>query len=159
MDLRERGGAHRLGGEGGEDGVQRSPEIRLDLPHDVGEALGRHLVLEAGELAGDLGRQDVDPRREELAELDQHAPHLAGESAIAPREPLIAGEGRAPEPPQPGDVEHDVPPEDLEEDAGHEAAQLAVAPEIDARGHGATIYRIPQKTRRGSRRLLTLAVP
>ena len=100
MDLGERGGADRLGGDPGEDLGERASEILLDLAHDVREALRRHLVLEPGELLGDLRRQDVHPGGEELAELDEHAAHLAGEGAIAPRDRLIAHQRRAPEPPQ-----------------------------------------------------------
>jgi hypothetical protein len=136
VDLGERGGADRLGGDPGEDGRQGEREILLDLAHDRREALGRHLVLKAGELSGDLGGEDVDPGREELAELDQHAAHLAGERAVAPGDLLVADEGRAAETAQPGDVEHHVPPDDLDEDAGDETAHLAVPPEIDPRGHG-----------------------
>ena len=61
---------------------------------DVLEALRGDLVLQAGELAGDLRREEVDPHGEELAELDEDAAHLAGQGAVA------AGD-RAPSAPPP----------------------------------------------------------
>ena len=139
MDLGERGGAHGLGIDPIEDLGQRPAEVLLDLAGDLLEPFGRDLVLKAGELAGDLGRQDVHPRGEELAQLDEEAAHLRGQGTVPTGDLLPPLEGRTPEAPQSRDVEDEVPPEDVDEHAGHEAAHLAVAPEVDSRGHGGTI--------------------
>ena len=44
----------------------------------------RHAVLQLGELVGDVERQQVAPRREHLAELDEDRPQLLQGEAQAP---------------------------------------------------------------------------
>ena len=68
---------------------------------------------------------------EELAELDEHAPHLHGQGAVALRDPRPALGRRAPETAHHGAGEQDVPPDGVQEGAGDEGAQLAVALEVD----------------------------
>ncbi len=97
MHLRQRGRSHRHLLEPREDRGQRAPEVLLDLPHDGSERVRRHLVLEARELADDGGGKQVDAGAQELAELDQPAPHLDRQGAIAAGDPPVALGGGAAE--------------------------------------------------------------
>jgi hypothetical protein len=77
MYLRDRGARVGLALEGREHLADADTEAALDL---AGGKLGgerRHAVLQLGELVGDVERQQVAPRREDLPELDEDWPeHL-----------------------------------------------------------------------------------
>jgi hypothetical protein len=134
VDLGEGGRAHGLGGDPGEDIRKRTPEVALDLADDVLEPLRGDLVLETRELPRHLGREQVDPHGEELAELDEDAAHLARKNAVAAGDARPAPHRGREEPAQPRYVEEHVPPQDVDEGPGHEPPHLAVAPEVDAGG-------------------------
>src|SRR5664280_1950185 len=71
MDLSNRRARHRRSIEAREDGVDRLAERVLDdgARHGVGKR--RDAILQPGQLVGDVGGQEVAPRREHLAELDE----------------------------------------------------------------------------------------
>ena len=73
VDLRQRGGGDR-GLEVGEDGVERLGELVLDGGARLLHGKGRQLVLQHGELRGELGADHVRAGGEELAELDVGGP-------------------------------------------------------------------------------------
>ena len=71
MHLRDRSGRERIAVEAGEDVIDLGTQLRakhlLDLqPRDLGD-----ILLQTGQLFGELGRQQVSPRREDLPELDE----------------------------------------------------------------------------------------
>jgi hypothetical protein len=107
---------------------------------DLLERLGRNLVLQAAQLLEDLLWEEVDADAQELAELDEHAAHLDGEGTVAPGDPLPALQGRPAEAAQAGDIQQDVPEQDVEESAGDEPAQFSVPLEVDPPAHGSTMY-------------------
>ncbi len=135
MDLGERGGADRPRIEPGEDLLRRPAEVLLDLSGDGVEGRRGHLVLQAAELVGDLARQEVHPRAQELAELDQHPALLHRQGAEAPRDARPARHRGPAREAQHGSREQDVPPHDVGEDAGEESQELTVTPGIDACCH------------------------
>ena len=78
------GDRHRL--ERGVRLLQRHPEFPSVCVLMRVERLGRDLVLQPLELAGDLRGQDVEARREELPDLDHQAAEIGGEHAEPSRE-------------------------------------------------------------------------
>ena len=105
---------------------QRVGELRLGEGTDRVEVLRRHLVLQTGELVGDLGRQYVEARREELAHLDHQPAHVDGERAEADGGapvPLRAGARRPAA--QADAVQEDLPEDEAE---GHSAEEEHDAP-------------------------------
>ena len=85
MRLPERGGRQRLGLELLVGFRQGQAQLRLGDPPDRVEGHRRRLVLEAGELVGDGGRQHVEAGRHELAELDHEPAELGGQRMEAHR--------------------------------------------------------------------------
>ena len=83
VDLADRGGRERLLVEPCEDVVQWRPERGLDLLLDVRDGDRRHVVLELLQLADELGRQQIGPRRGDLTELDERRPELLEHEADA----------------------------------------------------------------------------
>jgi hypothetical protein len=59
-----------------EQALEREAELFLDHLLDVGEREGADVVLQAAELGDDVRRQDVRPRRQELAELHERRAEL-----------------------------------------------------------------------------------
>ena len=59
-----------------EEPCDRLLQVLEDHPLDVGVRERLHVVLEAAELRDDVGRHDVRPRREQLAELHERRPEL-----------------------------------------------------------------------------------
>ena len=95
--------------------------LLFDHALDVLKALRAHLVLQVGELRGDLPRHHVKARGKELAHLDEDAAVARGKRA--------EGDGDCPQPPGPrargkpakanAGKEH-LPPHDAEHDGGEE---------------------------------------
>ena len=71
MHLADRGGGDRGRVELGEELLDREAEVFADHALDVLVREGTHVVLERLELDQDVRRDDVGPRREQLAELDE----------------------------------------------------------------------------------------
>ncbi len=71
MDLRDRSTRNRLLFEFGESAIQGFAERILDFGFRKFEGKRRHAVLKFCQLVGDIQRQQVAPRREHLAELDE----------------------------------------------------------------------------------------
>ena len=90
VDLADRGGGDRLTVELEEEALDREREVFLDHALDVLVREGPHVVLEPAELGDDVGRQDVRPHREQLAELDEGRAELVEELAEVPA-PLGGG--------------------------------------------------------------------
>ncbi len=67
-----------------EQPLDRLAEILHDRPFDVGVRKGPHVVLQAAELGDDVGWNDVRPRREQLAELDEGRTELVEHLAQVP---------------------------------------------------------------------------
>ena len=84
--LPERRGGDRLGRDGGEDLAEGHAELGLGQRPDLGEGNRRDLVLQALQLLRDLGRQDVEPRRQVLADLDHQAAEIERERVESPGE-------------------------------------------------------------------------
>jgi hypothetical protein len=93
VHLRHRGARHRIGRECGEHFRHRLAEGALQLGRRQRRGKGRHLVLQFRQLVGEVHRQQVAPRRQHLAELDedrpqrlqrQAQPHRARHRQIAP---------------------------------------------------------------------------
>jgi hypothetical protein len=81
LDLAERGRRERVLVEGGKALREGRAELSLRQAPDRAEVFRRHLVLQPRQLGGDLVGQDVEARREELADLDEHAAHAPGQGA------------------------------------------------------------------------------
>jgi hypothetical protein len=128
MHLPERGRRDRVRVELLEDAGERSAEALLGDPPDVLEGHRRGLVLEAGELLCDLGRQDVHPGGHELAELDHQAAQLRGQVVEAARQlhhpPVLAAHRHLP---QADPRQHDVEPPHAEHLRGGEPEDPVVA--------------------------------
>ncbi len=76
----------------------RLVKFLLDHAPDGGKRDRWNLILQSFQLAGELRRQDIYPRREELADFDQHASHLYGyrpERSGSALQPLLARLRRA----------------------------------------------------------------
>ena len=99
LAVRQRRPVHlpdRGGGDGGrlelrEELLDRKPEVLADHPLDVLVRERPHVVLQGLQLEHDVGRDDVGPRREQLAELDEGRAELVQHLA----EVLAALGGRA----------------------------------------------------------------
>ena len=82
-----------------EEPLDRLAELLADHALDVGERERAHVVLEAAQLGDDVRRDDVGPRREQLAELDERRPelveHLAQVAPARRRRPSAIGRRRA----------------------------------------------------------------
>ena len=74
MHLRHRGGGDRRGVEFGEHLGQRLPVGRLQRGDRLDRGKRRHLVLQLGQLVGDVERHQVATGGEHLAELDEDRP-------------------------------------------------------------------------------------
>ena len=72
VGLADRGRGERLPVELGEDLVDGRAQLRLEDRGDALPRLGRHAVLQLGQLVAELGRQEVDAGGGDLAELDVH---------------------------------------------------------------------------------------
>ncbi|TMH67779.1 MAG: ubiquinone biosynthesis regulatory protein kinase UbiB [Betaproteobacteria bacterium] len=83
VHLGNRGARHRHALERGEDVAHAAAEAALDLGKGELRVERRYLVLELGQLVGDVERQEVAPRREHLAELDEDRLRPAVEVEIA----------------------------------------------------------------------------
>ena len=101
VDLGDGGRRERRGIEAREELRDRPAERGLDARLGERAVEGRDAVLELRELVGDVGRQQVAPRRDDLAELHEdrpevleRAPQALAARAAAAREP---GPGRQPE--------------------------------------------------------------
>ena len=93
---RRRRDRHRV--ERREELVDRRPQVLLDHPFDVGVRERPHVVLELAQLRDDLGRDDVGPRREELAELHERRPELVErlpQVTAERRQVLVVDHGRS----------------------------------------------------------------
>jgi hypothetical protein len=86
--LPDRRGRQRRRLEPGEHGVGRRAELGGQQRLDAGRIGGRDVILEPGQLGDDIGREQVGPGREHLAELDEHA------AGLVQRDPQVPG-GRA----------------------------------------------------------------
>ena len=108
--------------------VQGLAELLFDHPADVIEALRADLVLEAGQLGGQLAGQHVQPRGEELPHFDEHAALAHGDHAkvgrqgAKPRRPGALGEPAEADPGQ-----KNVPPDNAKHDAHKEPQDPPVA--------------------------------
>ncbi len=87
VDLRDRGAGDRVAPEIREDSVHAGAEASLDLRHGKIGGERRHLVLQLGQLVGDVERQQVAARREHLPELDEDG----AERLERPAQPLGPG--------------------------------------------------------------------
>ncbi len=135
VDLGQRGGRFRLGGEPAKDLIDRPAEFGLDHGLDVGQGLGRDLVLQPGQLGGDHGRQKVYPRAEELAQFDQHAAQVDGQRPVAVGYPLPALRGgTVHETPAQQPAEQDLPPDEPGKGPGKIADDAQVAAEVERHG-------------------------
>ena len=76
VDLADRCGGDRQRIEVEKRALEREVELRLDDLLDLLERERPHVVLEAAQLHDDVGRHDVGPRREQLAELHERRPEL-----------------------------------------------------------------------------------
>ncbi len=76
MHLADRGGRDRLLVEVDERLLERQAELFLDHDTNLCEGEWAHIVLEAAQLGDDVRRDDVGPRGEQLAELDEGRPEL-----------------------------------------------------------------------------------
>ena len=76
MHLADRRRRERRLVELGEQPLDRLAEILPHRPLDVGERERSNVVLQAAELGDDVGRHDVRPRREQLAELHERRAEL-----------------------------------------------------------------------------------
>ena len=122
--------------------LERQAELFLDHDTNLCEGEWAHVVLEAAQLGDDVRRDDVGPRREQLAELDEGRPELVEHLAQMPTA-LRAdrGIGARLDPRRPGkEVGQLVPLEEIAEAVPdgdlrnlRETADLARA---WARGHG-----------------------
>ena len=71
VHLPDRPGRERLWLDVLEHVLPRDPQLLLHHLHDLRLGQRRHVVLQARELVGDVGRDQVGPRREDLAELGE----------------------------------------------------------------------------------------
>ena len=76
MHLADRPGGERLGVDAREHVLPRHAELLLHDGDDLFLRHRRHVVLELRELGDELGRQQVRPRGEDLAELRERRPQL-----------------------------------------------------------------------------------
>ena len=76
VGLADRGRGERLPVELGEDVVDVAPSSASSTGRDALARLRRHPVLQLGQLGADVGRQEVDAGRGDLAELDVDAARL-----------------------------------------------------------------------------------
>src|SRR5262245_18288121 len=110
----------RRGGEGhflnrDEPVEELATELALNDAAYVDEGFSWDFVLESCQLFGDFLGQDIHPRREELADLDEHAAHLDGERSEACGDLTQAFRSRAfCATPQPDLVEEPFPSDELE---------------------------------------------
>ncbi|MCY1528890.1 hypothetical protein D9M68_640120 [compost metagenome] len=81
--LGDRGGGQRLAVEAREQAGDLGAELFLDQRHRVLGIERRHLVLEEGQLVGDVRRQQVAAGRQQLAELDEDRPEVLQRQAQA----------------------------------------------------------------------------
>ena len=84
MHLADRCRRQRLLVELGEQALDRLAELLANRPLDVRERERAHVVLQAAQLGDDVGRHDVGPRREQLAELDERRAELVEHLAQVP---------------------------------------------------------------------------
>ena len=97
VHLRDRGSRDRLGIEAGEQRVDRRPELRLDGRLCGPGRQGRDLVLQARKLGDEVVGQQVRPRAERLAELDEGRPQFLERHAggAAPWCPTVRADARS----------------------------------------------------------------
>jgi hypothetical protein len=76
MNLRDRGGGERRHVEAAEQLSHRTPERFLDAGPRGLAGEGRHAILQLRELVRDVVREQVAPRRDHLAELDEYRPEI-----------------------------------------------------------------------------------
>ena len=96
--LADRRRCHRYRVERREQLLDRGPQVLLDHALDVGVRERPNGILELAQLRDDLGRDDVGPGREELAELDEGGAELVEHLAQVPaerRQVLVVDHGRA----------------------------------------------------------------
>ena len=94
VHLRDRGAGHRLALEAGEDRVDRPAEGALDGRDGHAGIERRHPVLQPRQFVGDVGRQQVAPGRQHLAELHEDRAQVFQRlaQALAARRAQIAPE-------------------------------------------------------------------
>ncbi len=83
MDLRDRRARHRRQVERPEHVGERPAEHADDRRFDLLRRERRHAILQQRELVGDVGRQQVAPRRQHLAELDEDRAEVLERTAQA----------------------------------------------------------------------------
>ncbi|MCY1359182.1 hypothetical protein D9M69_457390 [compost metagenome] len=95
VDLRDRRAGDRLVLEGLEQRRNPAAQRALDDLHRHRRVERRHLVLQLGQLVGDVGRHQVAPRRQDLAELDEDRPQRRQRppQALAARHVELAPDG------------------------------------------------------------------
>jgi hypothetical protein len=126
VHLADGGGGHRLLIELGET-LRDRPQVLLDDGADAVDGHARHLVAQAGQLLGDLLRQDVAAGGDELPGLDHHA---AGAEGKAPEFARIAGPAAqvaALHPRREGAGDQLVPPQQAQEQPAEEEQHLGIA--------------------------------
>src|SRR5262249_43828178 len=138
----------RVGIEFEEQSLDRLLEVLADDALDVRVRERPHIVLEATQLGDDVRRNDVRPRGEQLAELDERRPELVEhltQAAPARRRPAVLLRRAAP------------PLEEVAEPVLHgHLGDLAQAPDLElllgSRGHGRSVARpaAPTPRRYGS---------
>jgi len=107
---------------------QRQRELSLGLRENRLEALGGHLVLEAGELVGYLGGQHVEACAQELPHLDHEAAHADGERAEPHGGLPVAFRAAASRPRAQADAtQEDLPEDEAEGDPAKEEHDAPVA--------------------------------
>ncbi|KTE93233.1 hypothetical protein AT727_25150 [Desulfitobacterium hafniense] len=127
MGLAQGGGRERRLVERLEGLGQRAPELLLGAPPDVGERSRGHLVLQTRQLLGDLGRQHVQTRREELADLDHQPTHGQGERPEPDRRATVPARSAAVRPPlQPQPGQDELPEDEPRRHPGEERDDPAV---------------------------------
>ena len=83
VGLGDGGGSQRRLVKGAEERVEGFAKGSFDLGANAIEGLGRHVVLQAGELLDVFARQQVDAGREDLAEFDEGRAQLVQEAPEA----------------------------------------------------------------------------
>ncbi len=90
VHLSERGGGEGIAIDGGDDLLDRPPELALDDPAHLREGNDRPFVLEVAQLGDDGGWKQIRPRAEDLPQLDEGGPQ-PGQREPEPARPRQVG--------------------------------------------------------------------
>jgi len=92
VDLGQGCRSQRLGIDFSKDFIHGSVKIGFDLVTDSAKGFGGNLILEVGQLSGDLYREYIDTDTQKLTQLDQDSAQIQGQFPIATRNGLPAGD-------------------------------------------------------------------